>query len=296
MNERAFKLKDAIELYQQHFRQDASEPTEDDILTSEDWRELKDILDLLSPLREASKAIQCAGKFEDQYHHGSRFESLQAIDFLLTKLEKLKQEHYHLPNSHFKACINLGWKKLNKYYELSDNTAAYRAAIALHPSFKMRWFEQKWSDSHPQWIGDAKNATQELFHEYNRRHGDEGIAVATVPTPPDKLTEFERYNIIQDEQYNGNELDRFLAEDRVPSGTNPLIWWQLNQDRYPVLRHMAFDLLAAPASSSADERQFSQAGHVLDEDHYNTKDDLAEAYQCLKSAYAEGIKFTLSDC
>lgn len=56
---------------------------------------------------------------------------------------------------------------------------------------------------------------------------------------------------------------------------------------------MAFDLLAAPASSSADERQFSMAGHVLDEDHFNTLDDLAEAYQYLKSAYSENIHFPL---
>ena len=52
---------------------------------------------------------------------------------------------------------------------------------------------------------------------------------------------------------------------------------------------MAFDLLAAPASSAADERVFSIAGHVLDDEHWHTKDDLAEAQQCLKSWSAAGM-------
>jgi hypothetical protein len=58
---------------------------------------------------------------------------------------------------------------------------------------------------------------------------------------------------------------------------------------------MAFDHLAAPASSSADERQFSKAGHKLDEDHYNTKADLAEAEQLTKSAIDEGIDTRFGD-
>jgi hypothetical protein len=44
MLERAFKLKDAIELYQQQFRVDEDEPLEEDLLTSDDWLELRDLL------------------------------------------------------------------------------------------------------------------------------------------------------------------------------------------------------------------------------------------------------------
>jgi hypothetical protein len=285
MIERAIKLKDALELYSNEYKHDL----EDDLLSGDDWLELKDILDLLLPLKHCSKAVQNSGKLEDQYHHGCLFESLQAIDFLLTKLERLKNEHLHRPNTHFKACINLGWKKLNKYYTLSDDTAAYRAAIALHPSFKMQWFKEKWSSFHPDWIDDARIAVKELYNQYKRQHGDEAAIAAIRPQELDKLSEFERYNILQEDQFNGNELERYFSEDRAPPTTNPLTWWRLNQERYPVLKHMAFDLLAAPASSSADERQFSMAGHVLDEEHFNTLDDLAEAYQCLKSAYSENI-------
>ena len=61
------------------------------------------------------------------------------------------------------------------------------------------------------------------------------------------------------------------------------------------LKHLAFDLLAAPASSAADERVFSMAGRTLDDEHYNTMDDLAEAYQSLQSVYVEGIEFEPSE-
>jgi hypothetical protein len=47
--------------------------------------------------------------------------------------------------------------------------------------------------------------------------------------------------------------------------TDPLDWWILHQDQYPVLKHLAFTLLAAPASTAADERLFSMTGNVVNE-------------------------------
>lgn len=292
MLERAFKLKDAIELYCNEFRSDDQSPLENDCLTTDDWLELRELLNLLQPLKQVSLYVQTDGK---DSRHGSLFENLQAIDYLLTELETLKRDHQYQPSSHYKACINLGWKKLNKYYELSDVTPAYRAAIAVHPCFKMRWFEKQWRRSHPHWIDEARDRIRELFDEYKRRHCDD-VRTVTSAQRSKELTKFERYNMCDDDVETGDDLERFLREERAPKGTNPLAWWQLNEERYPVLCHMAYDLFAAPASTAADERQFSMAGHVLDEEHWNTKDDLAEAHQCLKSAFAEQIDVFLSDC
>jgi hypothetical protein len=52
---------------------------------------------------------------------------------------------------------------------------------------------------------------------------------------------------------------------------------------------MALDLLGAPASSSADERTFSKGGQVLNNERFNSLDDLAEGHQCLKSWSDEGL-------
>ena len=289
MLERAFKLKDAIDLYQAAYFTDEEEPTQHDYLTSDDWQELRHLLDLLQPLKTVSLCLQSDGK---DCNHGSLWESLTGIDYLMTKLERLKEQHTYLPNSHFKASINLGWKKLDKYYTLSDDTPAYRAAIAIHPSKKLKWFESKWKQSHPEWLPELKTAVEELYNEYKLRHADEAL---TTKQSTIELTEFEQYNLLEDDYATDDDLERFLREERAPPGTNPLIWWQDNQHRYPILAHMAFDLLGTPASSSADERTFSKGGQVLNEERFNTKDDLAESHQCLKSWEDEGLIWQVNE-
>ena len=56
---------------------------------------------------------------------------------------------------------------------------------------------------------------------------------------------------------------------------------------------MAYDLLATPASSTAEERAFSKADRTINMERYNTNDDLAETNQCLKSWISEGMIYQL---
>ncbi|TKA39987.1 hypothetical protein B0A49_13726, partial [Cryomyces minteri] len=158
MIERALQLKDAIDLYVNHAKQvlETADIVRDE-LTLEDWQELTELRDLLQPMKETTKRL------EGNAHtgaYGALWESLGALDFLLDHLEMEKARLEHLPSSHFKACVNLGWKKLNYYYSLSDQTPAYRAAIVLHPRFKWRWFKKHWEKSHPEWIEEARKASQ----------------------------------------------------------------------------------------------------------------------------------------
>lgn len=62
MLERAFRLKDAIHLYQEAYQHDDDDPCFDDVLTSDDWTELSDILSLLKPLKAVSCTLQSSGK------------------------------------------------------------------------------------------------------------------------------------------------------------------------------------------------------------------------------------------
>ena len=102
------------------------------------------------------------------------------------------------------------------------------------------------------------------------------------------MSEFDRYNTLDDLD-KGDELERYLGEERVPRHVDPLRLWEVNNERYPVPWHLAFDALAATASSSGDEHVFSMAGLMPDDEHFNTKSDLAEAQQCLKSCEAAGL-------
>lgn len=312
MIERAFKVKDALELYQAHFRAVDDKPLHpDDCLTPDDWTELKELCDLLSPIKEASRVVQSNGDY-----YGSLWQTLTSIEWLLSELETKNAEQEFLPNTHFKACIKLGWKKLNKYYALTDRTPAYIASVALHPHFKMRFFNQHWqgmvveekkgSKTRPKngkkakakdkraddlWPDRARNQLQLIYDEYKRKYAHETTATTQIAAYSDTLRQPSRYEkwLWMDSEPVADDLERYLSEAPAPAGTNCLSWWIANHHRFPVLRHLAFDLLAAPSSSSAAERRFSEAGHVLDEEHWHTRAELGEANQCLKSWFGQDM-------
>jgi hypothetical protein len=43
---------------------------------------------------------------------------------------------------HFSTTINLAWQKLDIYFNKTDATPIYRAAVVLHPRLKWRWFDR----------------------------------------------------------------------------------------------------------------------------------------------------------
>jgi hypothetical protein len=58
-------------------------------------------------------------------------------EFLLAELEKAKAmvDQYPEPD-HFRVNINLGWKKLDKYYNKLDKTWIYYTLLALHTAYR----------------------------------------------------------------------------------------------------------------------------------------------------------------
>jgi hypothetical protein len=65
------------------------------------------------------------------------------MDYILTKLEAARNAITYMPSNHFKAFVNLGWKKLDYYYTLTDNSPVYVMAVFLRPHWRRRWFERK---------------------------------------------------------------------------------------------------------------------------------------------------------
>lgn len=91
------------------------------------------------------------------------------------------------------------------------------------------------------------------------------------------MSEYEAYMCIKDKFSNRGDYVQYAEETCAPSKVNPLRWQVENCHCYPILNHIAFDLLAALASSATDEQLFSKAQHVLNKDRFNTLDDLAES-------------------
>ena len=280
MIERAFQVKDALQLYQEHFRCSGNDRLDSrDCLSADDWQELRDLLKLLRPMKEASLKIQAVAK---DGQNGALWQSLSILDWLLSTIEDLKRT---LPRNHFRACVNLGWKKLDKYYALSDATPAYRLAIFLHPCFKRRWYKRHWMDK-ASWLESADEVIDRAWQDAKRRRPNE----VTVSSPKQQeMDASDSYNHDIDDDTDNDELARYLREERALQGTRPLTWWREHHHRFPLLRHLAFEVLAAPLSSCADERIFSMAGDVVNDERPNTLEDLAEAYQGLRSWYSEGL-------
>jgi hypothetical protein len=98
------------------------------------------------------------------------------------------------------------------------------------------------------------------------------------------LTAYEAYNRLSSPtEDEDDDLHRYKSARIEKFGTDPLQWWKDNGHLYPILKHLALTLLAAPASSAAVERLFSIAGNVVNEERPHTQARLAEAVQCLRS-------------
>jgi hypothetical protein len=131
MIERVMKLKDAIHLYQEDHHTGCDKA---DYLTSEDWRQLTDLKALLEPIYKASMKVQSRDT--------GMYEILTSMGFVLSCLEEAKGKYTHINASYFKAYVNLGWWKLDQYYNKTDLNPAYIMAVFLHPYYKLRWFRR----------------------------------------------------------------------------------------------------------------------------------------------------------
>jgi hypothetical protein len=78
------------------------------------------------------------------------------------------------------------------------------------------------------------------------------------------------------------ELNTYLAESLLPRTNDPLIWWQANQNRFPLLAPIARTYLASPPTSVPSERVFSTAGDVISEHRSRLLPSNAETLILLK--------------
>ena len=189
MIERALQLRDALQLYQDHYASaDTGTLDKGDCLGAADWQELSELRALLRPLRDASvksQAVPVNG------HNGALWQTLSTTEWLLAKFEELKRQPL---SRYFHTCINLGWKKLNRYYELSDSSPAYRFAVFLQSSHKLAWFERNWGDR-KDWMKAVEQTINIAWSDCRRRWPNE-VQSPRLPggsRPHEELDEFERF-------------------------------------------------------------------------------------------------------
>jgi hypothetical protein len=228
----------------------------DDKLTDLEWRELREVIKLLSPFQQWTQYAQ--GKDSPQ---GSLSTVLPGMDMLLSHLEKAKKESTPASTA-FRSAIEAAWVKLDHYNGLTDSTPVYAVAVVLDPRMKLEYFKRNWK---PEWVTDLKPKLRRMYEGYRQENietdvnpmmdGGNGASVddskidisawcfGADPNARDDLEEYLAAPLVRME--NNKEFDRMQ-------------WWVASLTIYPTMARMAFDILSIPAMSVECERVFSK--------------------------------------
>jgi hypothetical protein len=223
------------------------------------------------------------------------------MEWLLHRFENFKEEYRFHPNPHFRQSINQAWTKLDKYYQLTEKSPIYVAAVILNPKWKWVYFEKQWVDRED-WIVDAKMAVKELWTtEYKdlplpeelelpeaqqrdtplRSDLDDFIDSVMSPASPtsEPPDEYERY------------ISRVTPDDRACE--TPIAYWVEKRRVWPRLAKMALDILSVPPMSDEPERIFSLSGLITVANRGKLKTDIIGASTCLANWQRAGVATTI---
>lgn len=313
MIQRALLLRQAIDLFIQTYIK-KRELDESAVINDSTWALLEHICAILEHFNVATLSLEGAAK---QAHHGSLWECLPMLEYLIEKLEALRTEYpLSKPLSpppakgkritimvtpepsteQFLAiAINNAWSKLDKYYTLTDESVAYVAAVVLNPAWKWTFFRSSWK-SRPDWLQRAEDAVLALWSNYRDTHPQlDSQSSATDPQQAARkaqpINDYMRWKtakilptaIVKDEyEHYCNEDPMIVGEKEL---FNPIDWWRspVHQRLYPRLSRLAYNLLSVPAMSAECERVFSSTGILLS-DRRSTMDMASiEASECVRN-------------
>jgi hypothetical protein len=130
-------------------------------LNDRDWDVLQHLEAILTVFETMVRTLEGDGQLRVRRHgrsesYGNVWDVILGFEKLMGKLEDLKQYAAEFPDAEqFRIGINLAWEKLDKYYNLLDETPIYYTALALHPAYRWDWFEETWGKK-PDWVIKAK--------------------------------------------------------------------------------------------------------------------------------------------
>ncbi|THU80506.1 hypothetical protein K435DRAFT_695561, partial [Dendrothele bispora CBS 962.96] len=141
-------------------------------LSNNEWGLLEEIKPILQWFKIASKRVSASAR--PLLH-----TVIPIIDTLTDNLLKVCSDWSKSPQTRAGAAKAIA--VLNKYYSKTDDSIMYKAAMIMHPRYKMKYFKDaKWEQS---WINMAKTSTQEFFatHYLNKVEQQEAPSVTRAP-------------------------------------------------------------------------------------------------------------------
>lgn len=238
------------------------------------------------------------------------------MEDLKSTLTEVDYADLDAPEDHLKINVNNAWKKLQEYYARLDDTPIYYAATRLHPFYKnhldILWkvpeSHCEYRDGpHPRegWLENNQKALLGLWQSYKEKaavgNGKDGQGIvpqkrqhAGSSSRSDFLRAQIKAAIDEDNEVQANEYERWRREPPLEEkdglADDPIRYWFLQRQRYPLLAQLALDIFSIPASSADCERTFSELGDLLGVKRLRMKADLLSALQSLRSWKRLGLK------
>ncbi|CAI5484495.1 unnamed protein product [Closterium sp. Yama58-4] len=276
-------------------------------LTDDHWDALVALKAFLAPFNAITKAAE-----------GSVYPTVTTIvpyyNLLLDTLEKTLHDESNPPSDLLRDLIKVALPVLQKYYDHS--TDELTVATFLDPGLKMAYFAM---NTVPEVAQVPREQVLRLVRSrWAAYQAALNIAAARVASPPAPLVgetphtraeaEEEEEEEEEDEGVNfasrssllarvaasvegggvprsaGDEIDRYMLEGLV-STVSPLEYWRAKVDM-PVLKAMARDYLAIPASSAASERVFSASRNLITWQRHRLSADRICDSMTMRSFYA----------
>lgn len=129
----SLNLQEHVEWYQRKFYEDLR----DDYLTPNEWGILRETRAFLQPFWKITQLTE------------GRYATLDRTLFTMDVLHRHYTQAFqkYQGNTPLRSCIAASWAVFDKYYQLTDETPAYGAAMLLHPSRRMAHVEKNWPKS-----------------------------------------------------------------------------------------------------------------------------------------------------
>jgi hAT family C-terminal dimerisation region len=283
--QRALKVKQRL----QHFCLDYRKDLDKDYLSDDDWTTLTQVYNALEVFHQATLRLEGEAQHG---HHGSIWEALPVLEALLEKMEEGRQEQETLrrAKSYLAMAHQNAWEKLNKYYNLTDNShQIYAAALLLHPSYRKHYFDHHWVDGEaPQWKEVMINSVRTIWNKQYKMTSLQEEPKDLGQQPPTFIDQYLRkHQVIEDQ----DPFDSFITGSTtfLANKDNIFNWFNSPSNPNLPLRDLAFDLLSIPAMSAAIERIFSSGRRLVTPDRGNLNDTTIEMRELMKNWWSNNI-------
>ncbi|XP_019851990.1 PREDICTED: zinc finger BED domain-containing protein 1-like [Amphimedon queenslandica] len=248
-------------------------------LTSENWLLLEDLFKVLEPLEIATVVFSSES-------HISLSVVLPVVYSIISQLSSSDNTTESIAIRVFKEKVVAGMKTRWKLDEIDANLLL-ATATALDPRFK-----------HLKFLTEVEQSKVKEYiierAKYIQLHCATPEAVPCNEIPPQKKSKSALDILLGEEaseleiNHSNNietDLSLFYTEKVISRDSDPILWWQQNHTRFPILSQVAKYVLCVPATSTSSERLFSTAGLTVSKLRSCLKPDNVDALTFLHANY-----------